>query len=366
VKSLFLQSYKNIEIIIVDDGSTDKTKLVGEELAQTHQNVVFLKKENGGKARALNLGIKNSTGSIVVCMDADSMFLEDTVKNLVISFDNPEVMAVAGNVKIANRSSLLCNEQAVEYVAGLTLQRQAFAALNCVQVMSGALATFRRSTLESVGFYSPDTLVEDMDITIACALKGHKVVYNPKAIAYTEGPGSWRDLLKQRHRWVFGGFQVIKKYQFMISDKKYKNMAFVGLPYFAIFPWLDVLASLLLVIAVMLSVITDSFHILMLFLFVMLLIQTVVVWYACHLDEENPNLIWYSILSTFFYSHLLNYVTVRAGWAYFFNKEARWDKLKRSGANVLNPSMVIPSLILVKKVSSKKNTLAPLQARQRL
>ncbi|KKS37389.1 MAG: hypothetical protein UU98_C0014G0011 [Parcubacteria group bacterium GW2011_GWD2_42_14] len=219
ISSLVRQSYSNLEIIIVDDGSKDKTLAIGEKLSTRYNKVTILSKANGGKAEALNFGIKNSSGSIVVCVDADSIFLSNTVENLVRSFSDPEVMAVAGNVRIANRSSVLGNKQAIEYVTGLTLQRQAFAALGCVQVISGALATFRRKALEAVNYYSTDTLVEDMDITIAMAEKGFKVIYNPYAIAYTEGPSTWKDLRTQRHRWVYGGFQVLTKYAYMLGSK---------------------------------------------------------------------------------------------------------------------------------------------------
>jgi poly-beta-1,6 N-acetyl-D-glucosamine synthase len=333
VTSLLKQNYYNIEIVIVDDGSTDGTASVGQWLANEYRKVFYCRKANGGKAAALNYGIRRSKGSLIVCMDSDSMFLEDTVKNIVLSFKDPSVMAVAGNVRIANRYSLLGKEQAAEYMSGLTLQRQSFCALNCIQVMSGALASFRRTTIEKVGYYSTDTLVEDMDITMACAVHDQKVVYNPLAIAYTEGPSSWGDLVKQRQRWVYGGFQVVKKYWYILGKKKFGNMGIIGFPYFVVFPWVDVFASLLLVVAVIQAVYFDALVSFFQVLILMLGVQAGIIALACYLDNEDYSLILYSILGVFFYSHLLNYVTVRAGVTYLLKNEVRWDKLKRIGAN---------------------------------
>lgn len=341
INSLLKQEYCKFEIIIVDDGSKDNTAKIGTQLQRTHTQVKFISKENGGKADALNTGISYSKGDIIVCMDADSMFLPDTIKNLVLSFNDPTVGAVAGNVRIANRRTILGKNQAAEYMSGLTLQRQAFGFLGCIQVISGALATFRRNTIREVGGYSKDTLVEDMDITIACAKNKYSIIYNPYAIAYTEGPSTWSDLIKQRHRWIFGGFQVIKKYKHMLWKKEYGSMAFVGLPYFVIFPWMDVLSSILFITTLTVSILTSSLHIFVLYILGMLFLQAMMIWYATYLDKEDTNLVWYALISTFFYSHLLNYVTVIAGISYTIKRNVRWDKLKRIGANVID----IPNVV---------------------
>jgi cellulose synthase/poly-beta-1,6-N-acetylglucosamine synthase-like glycosyltransferase len=149
-------------------------------------------KNNGGKASALNRGIARAHGDIIVCIDADSMFMKNTVKQLVLSFQDPEVAAVGGNVKVANRGKVLAKHQALEYITGLALQRRTFAHLGCMQVISGAIGAFRREALIAVGGYSNTTQVEDMDLTVSLGAHGYKVVYNPDAIAYTEAPETVR------------------------------------------------------------------------------------------------------------------------------------------------------------------------------
>ena len=148
VDGLLKQDYPNYDIILVDDGSTDDTLALARELAAEHESVTALTQRNSGKAHALNLGIDCAEGSIVVCMDADSIFLPDTVAHLVHSLQDPTVDAVGGNVKVANRSSAFGRFQGLEYIVGLTIQRRAFCQAKCMQVISGAVGAFRKSTLE--------------------------------------------------------------------------------------------------------------------------------------------------------------------------------------------------------------------------
>ena len=240
VKSLIRQDYpNNYEVIIVDDGSTDDTKVVGEALAEKYSRVRFYSKVNGGKASALNYGIQKSRGKIVVCIDADSILADDALLHLVRPLADLSVGAVGGNVKVANRSKLLNLHQATEYIVGLNIQRRAFSQFGCMQVISGAIGAFRKSVLVEVGGYSDDTIVEDMDITVAIAKAGYQVKFSPNAVAYTEAPESIKDFMKQRYRWTIGGFKVLKKYREMIFNKEYGRFGMVGLPYFLIFPWID-------------------------------------------------------------------------------------------------------------------------------
>ena len=351
LESLLAQTYNQIEIVIVDDGSTDCTKLIAGHYCAQHKNITYLHKENGGKASALNHGIAHANGDILICVDADSAFMSDTVAHIVRSFQDPTVDAVAGNVRIANRKGFLGNKQAIEYITGLTLQRQAFAALGCIQVISGALSAFRRSALTEIGGYSSDTLVEDMDSTMALAEKQMRIIYNPKAIAYTEGPVSWSDLRKQRYRWVFGGFQVVGKYKHMLFNKAYGTMGTIGLPYYAVFPWIDVLISSLLLVAIIIAFATNSLLAFALFFGGMLTLQALVISYACRLDQERYYLVLYGLLSILFYTHLLSFITIQAGVAYLSNQQASWPKLVRVGANAFTESDIETNVAGSKKTA---------------
>lgn len=334
--SLLRQDYPNFEIIIINDGSTDNTIKIAKKLAQMNSNIKLINKSNNGKALALNTGIEASNGDIIVSMDADSIFLSSTISELVKSFEDPSVAAVSGNIRVANRDSFIGKQQAVEYIMGLTIQRSAFSYLGCMQVISGAIGAFRKEVLYEIGGYSNDTIVEDMEITLALAYSKYKIIYNPKAIAYTEAPESLNNFIRQRYRWTFGGFQVISKYKSLLFKRHLNKMGFIGLPYFIVFPWLDVMVSLLLIISIVLVTLTGKWFELALFFMAMSTLQLLLVIYAISIDKENRNLAPISLFDSLFYSHLISFVTVMAGIDYLNNKKATWSKFERKGKNIIS------------------------------
>ena len=335
VESLIRQSYPYFEIIVVNDGSKDNTEQVAQELVKLHNKVKFYSKPNGGKASALNYGIMQALGEIVVCIDADSMFLKDTLRQLVLSFYNPNVIAVGGNVRVANRSKFLNKHQAVEYITGLNLQRRTFAYLDCMQVISGAVGAFRKNKLLEVGGYSNDTIVEDMDITVSLARAGYKVEYNGKAIAYTEAPETIKDFLKQRYRWTYGGFQVLKKHKDLLFNPKYGKFGLIGMPYFLLFPWLDVIISLLFLFALIRVVTVGGLKELAIFYFFMCLIQGLLMFFSIFMDREDKKLAVISGIESLWYNHLISFVTVEAGINYMRGVQTSWNKVARLGKNYL-------------------------------
>lgn len=335
VHSLLNQTYLNYEIIIVDDGSTDGTFWVARHFARKHKLVRAFTKNNGGKASALNFGASKARGSIIVAIDADSIFLNDTVEQLVLSFHNPQVAAVGGNVKVANRSNPLARQQALEYITGLTVQRQAFAHLGCMQVISGAIGAFRRDVFDAIGGYSRDTIVEDMDITIELVKRGYKVIYNPQAIAYTEAPESIHAFLRQRYRWTFGSFQVLRKHRKALWHRHTNGMGFIGMPYFLIFPWIEVCVSLLFFVALFKAFLVGGVPDLLIMFALMCAVQATIICYALIMDKEDKRLIALAVIDSVFYYHLISYTTLRAGIDYLRKKKATWNKLERYGRNIL-------------------------------
>lgn len=334
VSSLLAQTYDRLEIILVDDGSTDDTAALVVEQAACHERIRAYTKENGGKADALNYGIERSNGDIIVCMDADSSFRTDTVEHLVRSFEDPTVGAVGGNVRVANRTRMLAKHQTAEYISGLTIQRSAFAYLGCMQVISGAIGAFRRDALVASGGYSSDTIVEDMDVTVTLAKHGYRVTYNPQAIAYTEAPENVKDFFKQRYRWAFGTLEVVYKHRNMMANREYGRMGMVGMPYCMVFPWVDVMVSALLIVAVVRVSISGDGYALLAFYLVLTTIQASVLFYALTLDGEDRRLTFMAVVEHFFYSHVINLATVRAGFNYRMGRSAKWNKLTRLGKNV--------------------------------
>jgi peptidoglycan-N-acetylglucosamine deacetylase len=336
VKSLIEQDYPNFEIIIINDGSTDDSLEVARRLAKKHRPIIHVSdKKNGGKASALNRGIERARGEIVVCIDADSMFLKDTVRQLVLSFEDNAVAAVGGNVRVANRGKVLGRQQGLEYITGLTVQRKAFAHLGCMQVISGAIGAFKRDALRGVGGYSTDTIVEDMDLTIELIKNGYKVVYNPRAIAYTEAPENLKDFQKQRYRWTYGNFQVISKHRDALWCRDASRAGFIGIPYCLIFPWVDVLVSISVFAALFRVMVTGDAVTFLLAYLAMAMLQAGIIVYALIMDKEDKRLVMMVIVDTLLYSHLLNYTTLRAGVNFVRKKKTTWNKLERYGKNIL-------------------------------
>ncbi len=336
IESLIKQEFENYEILVVDDGSTDNTRKVGGKYANKYPNKIsYICKENGGKASALNLGIKESKGDIVVCIDADSIFLPNTLCELIKPFQDDEVYAVGGNVKVANRNNVLSKHQTMEYISGLGLQRRSFVYLSCMQVISGAIGAFRKDVLLEIGGYSTDTIVEDMDITISIQKAGRKVAYNSNAIAYTEAPENITDFLKQRYRWTFGGFQVIRKHFYMLFNRKYGSLGVFGLPYFLFFPWVDVLISMLFFTSIIRVALYSNLIGFLIFYLGMVLLQSIILTYTLILDNENRRLALLSTIESLWYNHIISFITIRAGLNFIKGADVSWNKVARLGRNVV-------------------------------
>ena len=338
LNGLAQQTYPNMDVLVVDDGSSDGTSAAAEHAAEAltaSVPVTVTRKGNGGKASALNYGVLMTAADVVVCVDADSVLAPDAIDKIVEPFADPTVGAVGGMVKVANSRTVLGRQQAMEYIAGLALQRAAFAELDSVQVLSGAVSAFRRTTLKGFGGYSRDTIVEDFDITVAVRASGHRVVLHPEAVAYTEGPLNLGDLRKQRYRWTYGGFQVLGKFRDVLFTDTYGNLSRYGLPYFLIFPWFDVLVSLLFVTTLAYAIGTGGILAFAVYLATMSLISLGMNLYALHLTGDSKRLALWGLLTPLFYAHVLTLTTARAGWGFLTNRSAEWDSLERGGHNVL-------------------------------
>ncbi len=335
IESLVTQTYDKFEIIIVDDGSTDRTLDVARSLLH-YEKVVVLSKPNGGKASALNYGIKHSRGNIVVCVDADSIFLKDTLEKLLEPFSNPKVAAVAGNVKVANRNKVLAKNQALEYIIGINLQRRMFTKLDCVPVIPGAIGAFRKDIIQEVGGYSLDTIVEDMDLTVAISKKGYKIEYAGNAIAYTETPECYNDFYKQRYRWTYGTFEVINKYKnILFSYKSGKELGLVGLPYILYSMFINIfLTGALFYLIARVILYGDAYNLVPL-IFTIMVIQNILTIYTIYIDNEDKKLLYCWLFQVLIYKQITNLITLKVFIDYLRGKKTSWNKLDRMGKNTL-------------------------------
>jgi peptidoglycan-N-acetylglucosamine deacetylase len=235
IDSLLGSTYPKLEIIVVDDGSSDRTSAVVAQRFSNEPRVRLFNIPNCGKADALNYGLRYAQGEVIVGLDADTHFEKETIGMLARHFADPRVGAVAGNVKVGNRNNLITRWQALEYITSQNLDRRAFAALNCITIVPGAVGACRRSLLDQCGGWVSDTLAEDQELTLQIRRLGYQIVYEEDAIAWTEAPETVRDLAKQRFRWSFGTLQCMWKHRDALFRPKYGALGFIAMPNVLVF-----------------------------------------------------------------------------------------------------------------------------------
>ncbi|WP_313011209.1 polysaccharide deacetylase family protein [Brevundimonas sp.] len=211
--SLLASRDVDVSVIVVDDGSSDGTYDVVKTAFGNDPRVRLRRKANGGKASALNLALTEATAPVVVGVDADTQLSGDALARLAAWFADRKVGAVAGNVKVGNRSNLVTRWQSIEYITSQNIDRRALALLNAVTVVPGAIGAWRTDALRNLGGYRSDTLAEDMDLTWRVHEAGWVIANEPTALAFTEAPSSLGGLLKQRFRWSFGTLQCLWKHR---------------------------------------------------------------------------------------------------------------------------------------------------------
>ena len=235
VQSVLMSDLHDIRVIVVDDGSADRTL----ELLQSHFGrndcVQIIHQVNRGKAAALNNALTHANTEFVVTIDADTEIEPDAIRKLLRHFSDPKVGAVAGNVKVGNRSRWLTRWQALEYITSQNMEKRAFDLLNCITVVPGALGAWRREAIEAVGGITADTVAEDADLTIAIRRLGWRVTYDEEAIAWTEAPETPGQLIRQRFRWTFGTLQSFWKHGDTLFRPKYGTLGWVALPNIFVF-----------------------------------------------------------------------------------------------------------------------------------
>ncbi len=254
VRRVLASTGVRIEVLVIDDGSSDGTADAVSRAFGIDPRVQLLVLENGGKARALNEGLQLAKGEVVIALDADTQFEPDTIQRLTRWFADHRIGAVAGNAKIGNRTNLLTRWQAIEYVTAQNIERRALAAIGAVTVVPGAIGAWRRRALDAVGGYPTDTLAEDQDLTLAIQRAGWRVACDNDAIAWTEAPETVRALFKQRIRWAFGTLQCLWKHRALIGRGRPRGLALVGLPQAILFQLLLTLVAPLIDVALVASV----------------------------------------------------------------------------------------------------------------
>ncbi len=217
-----------LSILIVDDGSTDKTWNVVQRFAKSKQ-IKLLRKENGGKYTALNYALNFVNTELVGCLDADSFVHPEALNRIVAQFEDSEMMAVTPSIKIFEPKGLLGLVQKAEYIFGIFL-RKVFYHLNAIYITPGPFSIFRREVFEKIGGYKHAHNTEDMEMAMRMQKNGMKIGNVHNAFVYTIAPTSLKTLYKQRLRWVYGFLKNSIDYRDMFFKPQYGHLGMIVLP----------------------------------------------------------------------------------------------------------------------------------------
>lgn len=335
VNNLLKQSYPNFDVIFVDDGSKDNTYALVSEAFKDNDKVKIYTHPNGGKASALDFGIEQTSAEYVVCIDADTKLYSNAVQLLITHFiaknANPKLAAVAGNVKVGNQVNMLTKWQAIEYTTSQNFDRMAYANINAITVIPGAIGAFKASVLKEIGGFTTDTLAEDCDLTMWLLRAGYVIENENKAIAMTEAPEHIGQFVRQRSRWSFGVMQSFWKHRDTIFRKKYAGLGMWAIPNMLVFqfviPFFSPLADILMIIGLFAG---NAGRILIYYL-IFTLVDASVSIAAFIFEKKNLSGLLWLIPQRFVYRWIMYIVLFKSLKKAIKGEMQTWGILKRTG-----------------------------------
>ncbi len=344
VDRILASSYPNLEVIVIDDGSSDATSDVVRQRCGHNSRVTLITIANSGKATAVNTGLARARGEIIVALDADTQFEPETISRLTRWFAEPKVGAVAGNAKVGNRINTITRWQALEYITAQNLERRALAAIDCITVVPGAVGAWRRRVLDERGGFPADTLAEDQDLTIAVQRSGWRVMFDAEAVAWTEAPDTIGGLARQRFRWAYGTLQCLWKHSGAFFNARYGTLGFVGLPQVWLFQILFAVVSPLVDLMLAWQIVgtyidylqhRDQFSPDNLIetgfyygIFMLVDIGAALIAFAMERGEDRK-LLWWLTLQRFGYRQIMYYVVLKSLMTALSGPVVGWGKLAR-------------------------------------
>jgi cellulose synthase/poly-beta-1,6-N-acetylglucosamine synthase-like glycosyltransferase len=344
IKTILASSYRHIEIIVVNDGSTDRSDqtmrafLAKYEAALGESDqyipIVYRYQQNGGKGSALNRGIALSRGEIIVTFDADCAVHEHAIRHFVSYFADPQIKAISGNIQIGNTKTLLGTLQQLEYMYSFAVKK-AEALLGIVFVIGGASAAFRREVFTKLGGFRKGTLTEDMDLTFRLHEAGMKIAYAPEAVIHTEGPTTLAGLLKQRLRWKRGRFEVLQLHRsFFFTRQKRANKLFFWytLPVILLEDIFSILSAIVTVMLYVFCAMTGDFSM----IFATMLVTAIIFVFLLIEEKQYANISYLlAVPISWFLWHFVMFVELnsllKSLWTLIRGQEVRWQNWQRNG-----------------------------------
>jgi len=333
LRTLLATDYKGeIEVVVVDDGSTDQTAAEIERIAQKEPRIRLLQQENHGKARALQRGLALARNGIIVFLDADTQCQRDTLLRLLEPFADERIGAVSGHAKVGNLRTFIARCQALEYTCGFNLDRRAYNRWDCITVVPGAISAIRKDAIDQAGGLSLETLAEDTDLTLSLHRRRQRIVYVPEAIAWTEAPETVRSLARQRSRWAYGTLQCLWKHRDMVFNWNYRALGWFSLPSIWFFQIILVAITPMVDLFLLASLPFGVWTAVLPFIAIFLAMDVLLATLACMLEREPIVRAWRILPMRLIYRPMLSYCVWKAILRAIKGAWVSWGKLERTAS----------------------------------
>jgi cellulose synthase/poly-beta-1,6-N-acetylglucosamine synthase-like glycosyltransferase/peptidoglycan/xylan/chitin deacetylase (PgdA/CDA1 family)/spore germination protein YaaH len=333
LRTLLATDYKgDIDVVVIDDGSTDGTAEQVESVACNDPRIRLVEQENHGKARALQRGLAVARNRFIVFIDADTQCQRDTLPRLLEPLADAGVGAVSGHAKVGNLRTFIARCQALEYTCGFNLDRRAYNRWQCITVVPGAISAIRKDAIDKAGGLSLETLAEDTDLTLSLHRQGQRIVYVPDAVAWTEAPESFRTLARQRSRWAYGTLQCLWKHRDMVFNRKYRALGWFSLPNIWFFQIILVAITPMVDLFLIASLPFGIWNAVLPFIITFLAMDVILATLACMLEREP--IVWaLRILPMrLIYRPMLSYCIWKAILRAIKGAWVSWGKLERTAS----------------------------------
>jgi len=333
LRTLLATDYRGeVEVVVIDDGSTDQTAAEIERIAENESRIRLFRQENRGKARALQRGLAAAHNGVVVFIDADTQCQRDTLPRLLEPFADERIGAVSGHAKVGNLRTFIARCQALEYTCGFNLDRRAYNRWNCITVVPGAISAIRKDAIDEAGGLSLQTLAEDTDLTLSLHRRRQRIVYVPEAIAWTEAPETVATLAQQRSRWAYGTLQCLWKHRDMVFNWNYRALGWFSLPSIWFFQIILIAITPAVDLFLLASLPFGAWNAVLPFVITFLAMDVLLATLACILEREPILRAWRILPMRLIYRPMLSYCIWKAILRAIKGAWVSWGKLERTAS----------------------------------